>query len=149
MPTKKTIAILGTETIGKTIAAALCTSHRILLFERDFQKAKALEEEIKQHCAEADVEAMDCAHEASWEADVIIPAVPQEEEAAICERIQDVVTRKIVINIHSAEHQNQLQQSLPHARVVHVAHENHSETARIIKELVSADFDSASSLQFN
>jgi predicted dinucleotide-binding enzyme len=45
------------------------------------------------------VDILDCSHEASWEADVIIPAVPHAVQGDVAAKIKDVVTGKIVVSI--------------------------------------------------
>jgi len=42
---------------------------------------------------------MGCPFDASWEADIIIPAVPYELERQLAEKIKPVATQKIVISI--------------------------------------------------
>ncbi len=78
------------------------------------------------------MELMNCPHESSWEADIIILAVPHKAEKEIADKIQDVATQKIVISIANPIDENfsklitdadtsaaeKLQQWLPHSKVV-------------------------------
>jgi NADPH-dependent F420 reductase len=98
---KKTIAIVGAAgNMGSGIARNLARAgHRILLAGRDQSRLNDLLATIKAATPNADVEVLDCSREASWEADIIIPAVPYGEQAAVASRIKDVVTGKIVISI--------------------------------------------------
>jgi predicted dinucleotide-binding enzyme len=47
----------------------------------------------------AEVEVLDCPTNASWEADVIILAVPYQAEKEIAEKIREVANQKVVISI--------------------------------------------------
>lgn len=97
---KKTIVIIGTGSMGSSIAKNLARAgYRLLLADRDPAKAKETLEAINSIEPHSDVEILDCAREASWEADIIIPAVWYKEQAAVASKIKDVVTGKIVISI--------------------------------------------------
>lgn len=101
MKTKQTIAVIGaTGNMGSAISRNLAKgNYRLLLFSKSLEEAKKLESEIKTANTSADVEAIECSREASWEAEIIILAVPYGAEAAIAEQIREVVTQKIVISI--------------------------------------------------
>jgi predicted dinucleotide-binding enzyme len=72
--------------------------------------------------------------EASWEADIIIPAVPYAEQAEVASRIKDVVTGKVIISLTvplNETHRSlvtapttsaaeELAQLLPHSKIVKV-----------------------------
>ncbi|HEX9655523.1 MAG TPA: NAD(P)-binding domain-containing protein [Bacteroidota bacterium] len=98
---KQTIAIIGAAgTMGSGIARNLTKAgHRVLLAGPTKEKLTGLLANIKANTPKADVEILDCSHEASWEADVIIPAVPYSAQPDVAERIRDVVTGKIVLSI--------------------------------------------------
>lgn len=98
---QQTITIIGAGgTMGSGLARTLAKAgHRILLAGRTREKLFDLLTGIKASTPNADVEILDCSHEASWEADIVIPAVPYGEQAAVARRIKDVVTGKIVISI--------------------------------------------------
>jgi NADPH-dependent F420 reductase len=131
---KLTIAIIGAAgTMGSGIARNLAKAgHRILLAGPHKEKLDGLLEAIKATTPDADVEVLDCSHEASWEADVIIPAVPYAAQADVAARIKDVVTGKIVVSIVNPLHvtydglaadpttsgAEELAALLPHSKVV-------------------------------
>jgi len=101
MKTKQTIAVIGaTGNMGSAISKSLAKSnYRLLLKSTEQDKLDKLVNEIKEKISTADVEAMECPTEASWEADVIILAVPFEAEKQITKMIKDVANQKIVISI--------------------------------------------------
>ena len=101
MQTKKTIAVIGaTGNMGKAISKALSKGNdRLLLFSRNEEQLHILGNEIRQEYPAADFETIQCAFEASWQADIIILAVPYEAEAEIAEKIKQVAGQKIVISI--------------------------------------------------
>ena len=101
MATKKTIAIIGASgNMGSAIAKSLAKSqYRLLLFGKEENKLKTILTEIKTANKSADVEVMACAADASWEADIIIAAVPFAAEKELAEKIRQVATGKIVISI--------------------------------------------------
>ncbi|MGN6402672.1 MAG: NADPH-dependent F420 reductase [Flavisolibacter sp.] len=97
----KTIAIIGaTGNMGSAIAKSLANAdYRLLLFAHDKEKLNKANSEIKSINSNADVDCMGCAMEASWEADIIIAAVPYAVEKEVAEKIRQVATQKIVISI--------------------------------------------------
>ena len=101
MATKKTIAIIGASgSMGSAIAKSLAKgSYRLLLFANHQEKVQEVINEIKKNNPTADVDSMACPFDASWEADIIIPAVNYEVEKEVAQKIKDVATQKIVISI--------------------------------------------------
>ncbi len=101
MHVKQTIAIIGaTGNMGQAIAKSLAKEeNRLLLFSSNLQKAQLLAEEIKSNNAAVEVEGIACPVDASWEADIIILAVPYQAEAETAKKIKDVARQKIVISI--------------------------------------------------
>ena len=101
MKTKRTIAVIGaTGNMGSSIAKSLSKgNNRLLLFANDQDKVQALVNEIKNSNSSADTEAYECPANASWEADVIILAVPFAAEKEIAEKIREQANQKIVISI--------------------------------------------------
>jgi 8-hydroxy-5-deazaflavin:NADPH oxidoreductase len=98
---KQTIAIIGAGgTMGSGLAFTLAKAgHRVLLAGKTRSKLEDVQKKILASVPKADTDILDCSNEASWEADVIIPAVPYNEQTAIAEKIRNVVTGKIVISL--------------------------------------------------
>lgn len=101
MQTKRTIAVIGaTGNMGSAISKALAKSNdRLLLFSREVECVNRLADELKETNASADVDTIQCAVDASWEADIIILAIPYEKEAEVASKIKEVASQKIVISI--------------------------------------------------
>lgn len=134
MITKQTIAIIGaTGNMGSAISKSLAKgNYRLLLKANKKENLNKLAEEIKQNNSSADVETIDCAAEASWEADIIILAVPFEAEKEIAGKIKKVANQKIVISIANPLNKTydglvtapgtsaaeELQKLLPNSRVI-------------------------------
>jgi len=134
MKTKQTIAIIGaTGSMGSAISKSLAKgNYRLLLKANKEEELNKLVKEIKSNNSSADVEAIPCPTEASWEADIIILAVPFEAEKEIVEKIKEVANQKIVISIANPLNQTynglvtapdisaaeELQKLLPNSKVV-------------------------------
>ena len=134
MNTKQTIAIIGaTGNMGSAIARSLLKgNYRLLLIGKDKSKTDALLQQIKQEDASADVEDVACSVEASWEADIIVSAVPYEAEKEMAEKIREMANQKIVISIANPLNSSyngmvtapdssaaeELQKLLPHSKVI-------------------------------
>lgn len=132
--TKQTIAIIGASgSMGFAIAKSIAGgNYRLLLFDRTFEQLGPLKKEILQDHPQADVELMNCPHESSWEADIIILAVPHAAEQELADKIRDVATQKIVVSIANpidgdfsqlttdpgTSAAEELQQWLPNSKVV-------------------------------
>lgn len=130
----KTIAILGANgKMGTAIARSIAGGpYRLLLFARESGKAEALADAIRKDHPGADASAIACPFDASWEADIIIPAVPYAAQQETAEHIKQVATQKIVISIANplnatrdglltapgTSAAEELQAALPHAKVV-------------------------------
>ena len=101
MKTKQTIAVIGaTGSMGSVISKSLAKgNYRLLLCANEQDKVQALAQQIKAEHASANVEGIDCKVQATWEADIIIAAVPFEAEKEIAEKIREVANQKIVISI--------------------------------------------------
>jgi predicted dinucleotide-binding enzyme len=123
MSTKQTIAVIGASgKIGAAICKKLATgNNRLLLFANEKEKVKTLANEITTGTESAEVEVLECPTDASWEADVIVLAVPSESEKEISEKIREVANRKLVITINKPA--EALQQLLPHSKLVQASTE--------------------------
>jgi 8-hydroxy-5-deazaflavin:NADPH oxidoreductase len=131
---KTSVAIIGaTGKMGSAIAKALAKGpYRLLLFSHHQQKMQALKEEILKTIPSAELECVGCPMDASWEADVIIPAVPYEAQTEVAQKIKAVSTQKVVISIANplnptytalvtppgSSAAEELQQQLPSSKVV-------------------------------
>lgn len=132
--TNQTIAIIGAGgNMGSAIAKSIAGgNYRLLLFDRSPEQSGIIAEEILQAYPGAEVEPMDCARDCSWEADIIILAVPHGAGKGIADKIRDVATQKIVISIANPMNEDfsklttephtsaaeKLQQWLPHSKVI-------------------------------
>ena len=86
--------------MGSAISKSLAKgNYRLLLKANKKEKLEKLADEITQNNPSADVEAIACPAEASWEADIIVLAVPFGAEKEIAEKIKEVASQKIVISI--------------------------------------------------
>lgn len=98
---KTTIAIIGaTGNMGSALARSLAKGpYRLLLFAHDKAKLESLKQAITEATPSAEIECAGCPVDASWEADVIIPAVPYGTESGVAKTIRSVATQKVVISI--------------------------------------------------
>jgi predicted dinucleotide-binding enzyme len=104
-----TIAIIGAVgNMGASIALGLATAgYRVLLTDDirnhplRYMKLSWMERRIRSKVPQGEVEMAVSRREASWEADIIIPAVPTAEQAGVASRIKDVVTGKVIISLGS------------------------------------------------
>lgn len=119
--------------MGSAISKSLSKgNYRLLLCANEQDKVQAIVEEIKSNNPSANLEAIDCSVEASWEADIIIVAVPFAAEKEVARKIQEVANQKIVISISNPLNSTynglvtapdtsaaeELQKLLPNAKVV-------------------------------
>ena len=134
MNTKQTIAIIGaTGNMGSGISKNLSKgNYRLLLFANHLSKLALLEAEIKKVNPSADIEIAQCPTNASWEADIIILAVPYPAQQTIADKIRQVANQKIVISIANPLNETydgllttpdtsaaeQLQNLLPNSKIV-------------------------------
>lgn len=134
MQTKQTIAVIGASgNMGSAISKSLSKGvNRLLLFANDKEKVEKLVSDIKKDNASAEVEALECPTDASWEADVIILAVPYQAEKEIAAKIKQVANQKIVISVANPMNETynglvtapdtsaaeELQKLLPNSKVV-------------------------------
>lgn len=131
---KQTITIIGANgSMGSAISKSLSKgNNRLLLCSNEQQEAERLVKEIKKQNPSAEVESLDCLLNASWEADIIILAVPYSAEKEIVSKIKEVANQKIVISIANPMNETfdalvtpadssaaeELQKLLPNSKVV-------------------------------
>ena len=101
MKTKQTIAVIGASgNMGSAISKSLSKgNYRILLYSDEQEKLQPMVRDIKKVNPDADVETINCSEQASWEADIIIAAVPYSAEKEVATKIKEVANQKIVISI--------------------------------------------------
>ncbi|MET0466431.1 MAG: NAD(P)-binding domain-containing protein [Chitinophagaceae bacterium] len=120
MATQRTIAVIGAlEDAAKTVIKSLTKSgYRVLLFckENDLSQLSSFATE-KQFIG-MDLEWMSCPIEASWEADMVLLAVPAHEMADVAAMIRKVAIGKPVFDIgYDGAGSEELQALLPHSVV--------------------------------
>src|SRR4051812_35949162 len=88
MKTKQTIAVIGaTGNMGSAISKSLAKgNYRLLLCSDDKGKVQTIMNDIRNSHPAADVETVDCSEQASWEADIVIAAVPYQAEKEVAEK---------------------------------------------------------------
>jgi hypothetical protein len=123
--TKQTIAIIGSDsTFGRAIARGLCVKNfRLLLFDENRERARALSEEIGLSVEDSDVHFPGCEHLASWEADIIIIARLYEPLKKFSDKTKVVSIQKILallLDSDSAENLVDAESLFPHSKVVAV-----------------------------
>lgn len=134
MKTKQTIAIIGAS--GKTGSALAFSfasaNYRLLLDEESTNGPEQLKTILMAQLPQAEIETAECASEACWEADIIIPAVPYPEQQKVAEKIREVANQKIVLSVMNpidevtgslltasdSSAAEELQQMLPYSKVV-------------------------------
>lgn len=101
MQTKQTIAIIGaTGNMGSAISKSLSKgNYRLLLLNDGKNDIDGLVKDIKSNNPEAEVEPVDCSYNATWEADIIIAAIPYSAEKEVADKIREVANQKIIISI--------------------------------------------------
>ncbi len=126
---QQTIAIFGANTPpGIIISTGLATGkHKLLLpAGENLADAKWMAIDLQKHFPTVNVEAVSCGHEAAWEADIIIVALENEDSNAVCEKINDVASRKIVVHVREAANADLApgnETLLPHSKHVNVVTE--------------------------
>lgn len=120
--TKQTIAIIGIKNnFGVALARKLCEGNfRIVMFDENLAEAQSVQESICKNNQNADIDIVDCKHMASWEADIIIIAVDDQELKNAAKKIVDVSTQKIVAilsDIGTNEKLDEFEKMFPHSKV--------------------------------
>lgn len=118
--------------MGAALAMAVAPGPDRLLLCGNETRTAALALEIGQTNPTADVESAACSTNASWEADIIILAVPYSAEHELATKIREVANQKIVISVSNPFNKTfdglltsrgisaaeELQQLLPNSKVV-------------------------------
>jgi len=126
MALKQTIAIIGASgQYGAAFAKALSAGpYRLLLMDPQEEGLVSLQKEIAAKVPLAEVEKLSCCREASWEADLILFALPFSERNHLIAQMQEVVTRKTVVFLLEQPEENALEllkQQLPYSGIITIA----------------------------
>lgn len=117
MQTPQTIVIIGTGEKGRGIAMGLTGgNYRVLFCGNEQADASEFVKEIKETSPSFDIESAPCSYEATWEADIIILAVPHEQQESLLEKIRTVANQKIILATGCTR--QELQSLLPHSKVI-------------------------------
>jgi 8-hydroxy-5-deazaflavin:NADPH oxidoreductase len=101
MKTRQTIAVIGAAgNLGSILSRRLASeNYRLLLCGEEQEKIDNLVAGIRKTNTSADVESLLCSVNASWEADIIILAMPSPQEKQVALKIREVANQKIVLSI--------------------------------------------------
>jgi hypothetical protein len=133
---KQAIAILdATGENGKAVAKALAKEHRLLLFGHDPEQLADLAREVRHIAPEADLDCLGCACEASWEADVII--IDRVDEQELVDKIKEVSTQKLVIELGEQHNGSNLQHLLPNSKIRQVRTGNGEQMLENIRSILA------------
>lgn len=124
MSVRKSIAIVGaTENIGKEIAIRFMNSnYLLLLISNNKDKLDYLAKKVADKKPKGEINFMECVKDGCWEADIIILAVPYNEEKKVAEIMKEVATQKIVVSVSNEENGcGELQKILPYSKLVRVS----------------------------
>ena len=134
MSTKQVVAVIGASgNMGSAIAKAISKgNYRVLLQSENLSKVQCVIDEIKKNNPGSDVDVVAYPMDASWEADIIILAIPYLAEKDVAQDISKVVNQKIVVSVSNpvndtctalltspcASAAEELQNRLPYSKVI-------------------------------
>jgi predicted dinucleotide-binding enzyme len=124
MAQKKSIAIIGaTEKNGEEIAIQLSQGdYDLLLISNNKEALDHLSERIKTRELKAEINFIECVKEGCWEADIIILAIPHDEEKRAAEIMKEVATQKIVVDFSNEKNAgDELNSILPYSKLVRIS----------------------------
>jgi len=124
MAQKKSIAIIGaTDKNGEEIAIQLSYgNYDLLLISNDKEALDHLSEKMKARPSNAEIYFIECVKEGCWEADIIILAVPHNEEKVVAKLMKEVATQKIIVDFSNEENAgDELGSILPYSKLVRVS----------------------------
>lgn len=117
---KTTVAMIGTENKnGKMLAGLLSRSCRLLIYSENENEALHFMDEIKNENPSAEVETAGCKIDASWEAEIIIPAVNPADMNATAGKIKNVVCQKIIL-VSDPVMKEEIKNVLNHSKIVYI-----------------------------
>jgi hypothetical protein len=130
MQNVRTIAVIGAaEKRNFPVLKELSEHYQLLLFDKNPKALSAIHESLLAQNRHGFIEKMDCAVNASWEADIIIILSGFcINDAAVVEKIKEVATAKVIIIIMENEDEfttsisNELSFDLlfPHSKIVEI-----------------------------
>ena len=121
MPHKQTVAVIGaSRPLGAFIAKAIAVHYHVLLMDHGKPALELLKTEIESAFQDVETDVVSCCKDASWEADIIVVAVPADEQPIVAATMKEVATCKIIVNTATSERCGDLQKHLPYSRVVDV-----------------------------
>lgn len=131
MKVKTTIAIIGNHQNKGSEATALLKKegHRLLLFDCGIPLA----DENKSDSRDEEIEIIQCAAEASWEADYIVLDVSEQELESVCQKIRPYVTMKTVVAFGAEVISGKIPEWLPDSRVMNLP--DSAPATEILKQL--------------
>ncbi len=124
MAHKKSIAIIGaTNKNGEEIATQLGQGdYDLLLISNDKEALDRLSEKMKALPSKAEIYFIECVKDGCWEADIIILAVPRNEEKMVATLMKEVATQKIVVDFSNEENAgDELSSILPYSKLVRIS----------------------------
>lgn len=124
MAHKKSIAIIGaTDKNGEEIATQLGQGDfDLLLISNDKEALEHLSEKMKARPSKAEIYFIECVKDGCWEADIIILAVPHNEEKIAAKLMKEVATQKIVVDFSNEENAgDELGSILPYSKLVRIS----------------------------
>ena len=134
---KQAIAILdATGEDGMLIARALAPDYRLLLFGHESTHLEQIADEIKRLHPYAELDFPGCAFEASWEADAII--MNTVDAKAMAEKIREVATQKLVIELTDTINESGLQPLLPNSKIRQVDNEDAARMLENIRKILDS-----------
>lgn len=125
MTVKKTIALIGTGRSGESHVNKLVNNYRLLTVMEDIRQNFSIPHHNIQEESFSEVEFIDSAKEACWEADIIALFGPENIRRGLIQQIKEVATQKTVVAFNEiqgtasaiANGYSTLRLLLPHSKV--------------------------------
>jgi hypothetical protein len=131
MMIKRTIAVIGEPGEWTALADKLAGAFRLLFVSKQSQEFETLTDKILNEFASAEIEYLQCSHEACWEADIILLLNTKHVDKEFADKINDVATQKVIVVVNShtfpAEQDDTLrtwQRLLPYSKIAVISYQN-------------------------
>lgn len=129
MLTKETIAIVGaTETFGPDLAQHFANvDYPLLLISDKREELSSLHTSLSRRYPLAEIDFLECVKGGCWEADIILLAVPEDQQVTATGLMKDVAVQKIVVTLFGSPQQmKNLKEVLPFSRLagIHIDADN-------------------------